>query len=75
MATWTPQIGSSWYIQLQDTIDYSNPSIIYHSDLVNNFQIEKVHKMGKKAICYINGELRRVITGVHLFFFLSGWEC
>ncbi|KAI8852437.1 glycoside hydrolase superfamily [Chytridium lagenaria] len=51
---WKPSIGQSFQWKLSGTFSYTFDAAIYGNDLDNDFNIQKTHSTGRKAICYIN---------------------
>ena len=53
---WHPKPGTTWYWQLQETVDTSVEAEVYDIDLFDNTEqlVEQLHEKGRKVICYIN---------------------
>lgn len=53
---WHPKPGTTWYWQLQETVDTSVEAEVYDIDLFDNTKqlVEQLHENGRKVICYIN---------------------
>ena len=53
---WYPKPRTTWYWQLQETVDTSVEGEVYDIDLFDNTEqvVEELHEKGRKVICYIN---------------------
>lgn len=53
---WHPKPGTTWYWQLNETVDTSVDAEVYDIDLFDNTKqlVEELHEKGRKVICYIN---------------------
>ena len=53
---WYPKPRTTWYWQLQETVDTSVEAEVYDIDLFDNTEqvVEELHEKGRKVICYIN---------------------
>jgi hypothetical protein len=55
-ARWLPPVGTAWQWQLDKPLDFSVDAPVYDVDAFETtaHQVERLHKLGRHVICYVN---------------------
>jgi hypothetical protein len=55
-SVWDPEVGTTWNVQIKDTVDQSFDVDMYDIDLFDNDQsvVDSLHEQGANVVCYVN---------------------
>jgi hypothetical protein len=55
-ARWSPPVGTAWQWQLDRKLDFSVAAPVYDVDAFETtaHQVERLHKLGRHVVCYVN---------------------